>query len=232
MPLIDALLQKPAGNDEPVVACDMEGTLSAGVTWKGMRNYLHAHGRRHDFNRFFRSRILQIPLFRLGLIDRREFRERWMVDILALFAGLSQNEFAKASRWVVENELWPRRRRQVIDRLLNHQKAGHRVVVVSGLIEPMLSLFVAKIDVEAIGTPVLYLGKIFSGRTAAPFTTGQRKIEQLQPFLDQEGKLAAAYGDTAADIPMLALSRFPTAVYPDKKLRQHAQRVGWSIIDG
>lgn len=230
MGVIDNLLSEPPGSTRPVVACDMEGTLSGGVTWKGMRDYLVAHGRGATYRRLMRKRLVQISLFRLGLINQQKFKESWMIDMLSLFAGMSHDEFAHASDWIVENELWAKRRRPVIEELKNHRDQGRRVVVISGLIEPMLARFVAKIGVEAIGTPILFLDEVFSGRTAAPFTTGGRKVEQLEPFLNPAGRIAAAYGDTAADIPMLSLSENPTAVFPEKNLRHHALTAGWRIL--
>lgn len=231
MALIDSLLHEPAGSQRPVVACDMEGTLSSGVTWKGMRDYLILSGRGDAYNRFFRSRMIQLPLFRLGLINRQAFKESWLNGLLSLFAGMPEDEFAEASRWVVENELWANRRQPVIDELKRHRENGRRVVVVSGLIEPMLQLFVGKFEGEAIGTPLLFLGRVFSGRTDGPFTTGSQKVAQLTHFLDADGKIAAAYGDTGADIPMLRLSNSPTAVFPDKKLRRYALKSSWRIIE-
>lgn len=231
MGLIDKLLHQPAGSDQAVVASDMEGTLSRGVTWKGIRDYMLAHGRKADFNRFFRRRIIRLPLFRLGLIDKQKFKEQWMVDLVALLAGMPRREFEAFSEWVVEHELWPNRRQRVIDELMDHMNEGKRVVVVSGLLEPMLAHFVAKIGCEAIGTPLKFAGDIFSGQTLQGFTTGAQKVAQLRPFLDINGHIAAAYGDTYADIPMLQLSQQPAAVFPDSQLKRHAENHGWRIFE-
>ncbi len=39
-----------------------------------------------------------------------------------------------------------------------------------------------------------------------------------------------AYGDTASDIPYLALFGHPAAVDPDRRLAAEAERRGWPII--
>jgi phosphoserine phosphatase len=71
---------------------------------------------------------------------------------------------------------------------------------------------------------------VFSGRFQAEMNIGARKAAQLAPFTRQ-GVIEAAYGDTAADLPMLAMSRHPVAVAPDVVLRYEATTRGWRIIE-
>lgn len=232
MRLITTFLNDPADPERPTVASDMEGTLSAGVTWKGLRNYLLAHGRKEDYDRFFRANLYKLPLYYLGWINPQKFKQAWIGDIFHLFNGFSRPAFDEVAEWVVEHEHWPRRRRGIIAELEQHLAQGRRVVVVSGLIEPILGRFAARVGLEAIGTPVKYSGDLFSGKTAGPMITGQQKAGQLAYFSGPDKKIEAAYGDTLADVPMLSMSRLPTAVAPDKKLRRVARANGWRIIDG
>lgn len=226
------LLNEPPDPNRPTVAFDMEGTLSAGVTWQGLRDYLLADGREAEFKAFYRPRMLKMPLYALGLVNKQRFREDWIRGIFRLFAGQSREQFEEVSAWVVEHELWPKRRRSVLAELQGHLDAGRRVVVISGLIEPMLRLFVNRIGCEAIGTPLDYdQNGRFTGETKGPFITGPQKVAQLAPFKGPEGKIEAAYGDTGADIPMLAMSRLPTAVAPDRRLRRVATANGWRILE-
>ena len=62
MSLITTLLQSLPDPTAVTVATDMEGTLSDGVTWKGLRNYLIANGREADFKRFIRQRYHLIAM--------------------------------------------------------------------------------------------------------------------------------------------------------------------------
>jgi phosphoserine phosphatase len=64
---------------------------------------------------------------------------------------------------------------------------------------------------------------------AAPFTIGERKANLLEQLLDGRPPFAA-YGDTAPDVPMLAMSDHPTAVYPDSQLLRTAQKRGWRVV--
>lgn len=226
------LLKSLPDPTQPTVVSDMEGTLSGGVTWKGMRDYLLKHGYEREVKGFLRRNLFKGVLFRLGFIrDVHQFQEAWMLGVLALFRGMSRTEFTDAVTWVVENELWPQRRQAVIDELLQHQEDGRRVVVASGMFEPMLKVYVDKLGFEAIGTPVLFEDGVFTGRLVGEFNTGLHKAAQVAAFADENGELYAAYGDTAGDIQMLGMARHPAAVYPDNGLRLEAERRGWRIIE-
>ena len=135
--------------------------------------------------------------------------------------------------WVVEHELWPKRHRKVVGELQEHLREGHRAIIVTGMYEPLLEALLEKLPgMEAIGTPLAFENGHFTGELAAPFNVGSRKRDQLHPFA-RDGKILAAYGDTAPDIPMLEMGEHPVAVNPDKVLRQVAEARGWRIlIDG
>lgn len=226
-----ALLKAPADNAQEIAAFDVEGTLTEGATWAGLRTYLEANGQGDLFKRFLRRKMPGIILFRLHLIrDERAFKERWVLDMLRLFAGYSDAQMAEVGRFVVERELWPKRRPSVVTEIEKQKENGRRVLLVTGVMEPVLAVLSEKLGVEAIGTPLQYENGDFTGEVAAPINTGIRKVEQLEPFA-RDGKIYAAYGDTAADIPMLQMARNPVAVFPDKKLSKIARSNDWRVLD-
>ncbi len=226
------LLNKPADNRAETVTSDLEGTLSAGVTWEGMRDYLIKQGQGRQYKRFFLRMMPRYGLFRLGLVPRRWMMEEWILGLLHLFAGYTVDEMAEMGKWVVEKEIWPGRRQLVVDELMAHRGQGRRVIINTGQFEPLLSELLLKMDgVEGIGTPLAYEDGLFSGRAAGPLNVAERKAEQLEPFL-RDGRILAAYGDTIQDLPMMVLSRGPVAVYPDDDLRREAESRGWRILEG
>jgi phosphoserine phosphatase len=171
-------------------------------------------------------------LFRLGLVARRSMMEDWILGLLRLFAGYTADEMAEMGKWVVEKELWPGRRQLVVDELLAHRGQGRRVIINTGQFEPVLAELLKKMEgVEGIGTPLAYEDGLFSGGIAGPLNVAKRKAEQLEPFL-RDGRILAAYGDTVQDLPMMTLSREPTAVYPDDGLRREAESRVWRILEG
>ncbi|MCP4428167.1 MAG: HAD-IB family phosphatase [Chloroflexi bacterium] len=212
-----------------IVASDLEGTITAGETWRGMRDFLIENGHERAYRRFFLRRVPQLALFRLGMGNERKFKERWIIDLLRLFAGFSHDEMAAMADFVTEETLWPTRREIVVEELRRHQADGRSVIIVSGMFEPILARLANKLGgFDSIGTPLAFENGRFTGRTAEPLTIGPRKVEQLQAYL---GRIAAAYGDTWRDIPMLELADEPIAVHPDEKLRETAVARGWRIFE-
>lgn len=235
------LLTTPPGNERPVVAADLEGTLTAGSTWHALRDYLRTYGDERAYRNFFLRRLPGIVRFRLGLGDRQAFKYAWIRDIWALYQGYTVADLDEVAEWVVEEALWPARRPTVLAELYDYARRGHRIILVSGVAEPVLAAFIARAAAEqapafeAIGTP-LHLEKgagsdpTFSGNFRGALNIGERKAAQLLPFT-REGKIEAAYGDTAADIPMLTISDNPVAVAPAPGLREAALTHGWRIIE-
>ncbi len=93
------------------------------------------------------------------------------------------------AEWVAENEVWPHRRQQVLDELEEHRGNGRRVIIISGLFEPILAEVVKKLgDFEAIGTPILFEDDVFTGRIQDVLNVEGEKVERLRPFT-QNGKI-------------------------------------------
>lgn len=213
------------------IATDLEGTLTTGETWKGMAAWMQAHGRVAQYQMFFYRHLPGAIAARLGFGDRRVFQDRFMEGAAGLLAGLGQTELEAVGTWVVTNELWPKRRQDVIEEMTSALGQGQRVVLCSATFQPILEAFARKLGegVVALGTPLEMVNGVFSGRVVGPVRSGQFKADQLQQFLGVQ-TLHAAYGDTLPDQPMLELAQNPVAVYPDAKLRQLAVARNWRVI--
>jgi HAD superfamily phosphoserine phosphatase-like hydrolase len=218
-----------AGNKE-IVAFDVEGTLTEGTAWEGIRDYLVENGEEARYKAFQKRMTPRYLLYRLNLGDKQAFRNDWISGMLALLAGRDLAELQALGRRIVSEVLWPNRREDILQELAQHRDAGRRVILVSGQFQPFLDAFVEQVGANAgIGTPGSWQGSLFSGVLAAPFTIGERKAELLRQHLDGR-RLYAAYGDTGPDAPMLAMSDHPTAVYPDTQLLRTAQERGWRVV--
>lgn len=93
----------------------------------------------------------------------------------------------------------------------------------------MLEAFARRIGAEAVGTPLEFSGGRATGRLAGAVNTGNTKAKRLSERLGA-GELLAAYGDTLADLPMLALAETPVAVRPDTRLKEEALGRGWRVL--
>lgn len=214
----------------PVVAADLEGTLTEGETWRALGRYLAEHGQRREYRWFVWRRLPEIVLARLGVLPRQPFRNRWIGDFAGFLRGRSDAEIAEIARWIVDRDLWPKRREAVLAELEAHRAAGARVVLVSGTYQPVLAEFGRRIGAEAFGSRLEMRDGRATGALEGAVNTGQHKVRTLRDAL-AGGSLAAAYGDSWADAPMLESSDAPVVVQPDRRLAALAHQRGWRVID-
>jgi HAD superfamily phosphoserine phosphatase-like hydrolase len=213
---------------EMIVASDLEGTLSSGETWKAMAAYLERDGKSRTYRRFFNARFPWALLAQTGIINKREFQNRWIKELIGLFAGYSLEEFQVLSEWVIEHHLWPKRKAHVIAKLEKYKSEGARVILVSGTYQPVLEAFAARLNAEAIGSPLEVVLGTLTGCLAGPINVGAQKVSSLNS--DGITKLEAAFGDTLADAPMLELARVPVVIPSDAKLQKLALERGWHVL--
>jgi phosphoserine phosphatase len=113
---------------------------------------------------------------------------------------------------------------------------GARVVVASGTYQPVVEAFAARLaagpagPIIGLGTPLAVRDGLTTGRLAAPIGTGERKAERVAALVGGS-RVATAYGDSLADVPLLDLAAEPVAVAPDADLRAHATARRWRILD-
>jgi len=220
----------------PLVVADLEGTCTRGETWRGLGRWLVEHERRGRYRRFLAPRLAALPLVRLRVISREGFRQRWMRDLARLLDGLTAGELEGLAIDVVEHELWPKRRAGVLDALEAAAAEGARVVIASGAFEPVVAAFAARLPGGPagpalwLGTPLEMAGGRTTGRLAGRVGTGSLKADRVVA-LAAGAPVRAAYGDSLADVPLLALAAEAVAVAPDRDLRPVAIARGWKILD-
>jgi phosphoserine phosphatase len=213
-----------------IIASDFDGTLTTGEMWRGVAQYVSEHGRRWKLNLFFYPRLPQLLLARAGVGDRRRVQQRFMEKLPGVTAGMSEAEVRDLAAWVVENELWSKRREPVLRELEKYRQQGHRVIVVSGAYQPILEAFTARISCEAIGTPLEYADGKLTGRLAGMLNIGEAKAQRLREAAGDAG-VDVAYGDTMNDLPMLKLARTPVVIPADEKLTTLAKAMGWRVLE-
>jgi HAD superfamily phosphoserine phosphatase-like hydrolase len=212
-----------------IIASDLEGTLTTGETWRGVKAYLEQHHRKADFWLFFLTQFPQYLSSKLGLISKREFQNRWTAHIMRLFAGLTIEEFKAVATWVAEHELLPKVRRSVLQELEAAKQNGSRVILASGTYQPVLEAFAARFGFEALGTPIAVQNGKLTGLVLGEIRVGLEKRLGLEKYLAGQ-ILDVAYGDTMPDIPMLELAGEAIVASGDSALEAEAQKRGWRVI--
>ncbi|HJS20078.1 MAG TPA: haloacid dehalogenase-like hydrolase [Anaerolineales bacterium] len=210
-----------------IVVSDLIGTVTTGSPVIGLVDWVR-YNQSKSQAQLYTASILPSYLFaKLGLIDWQKWAQGLMISSLKLVRDATPAKMETIGNWVVENNLWKKRRADTIARLSDHIAQGAQVYIASSAIEPYVEPFAKRIGAQTIGSPVEYVnGHV---RVAGGLVAQERKIEQVLTRLRVE-RVDIAYGDTEQDIPMLEHADHPVAVYPDEKLKAVALEHGWEIL--
>jgi len=220
-----------------LVVSDMDGTLATEDTWRGVHAWILANHPSPAARRFIAMQLPRIVIVRLGLASKDAFRSRWLEDHAVLLRGVPADRLTEMGEWVVANHLWPSRRQPAIDAVAQAAEALRAagndvdVVLATGAYQPVADAFAAHIGAaHALGTPLEVADGLATGRLALPTQSGEQKAAAVRA-LAGDRRIAAAFGDTAADVPLLMLAERATAVVPDAALRRVAVQQGWDVLD-
>lgn len=210
-----------------IVVSDMMGTLTTGSPFLGLVNWVKHNQSKLRANFYMAVITPSYLLAKSGLIDWQTWGQNLMVDSLGYIKEADEEKLRHAAEWVVEHNLWKKRREDVIARLVKHREAGAQVYIASSVVEPFIEPFARRIGAQFIGTPV----EIVNGRVrmVGGLVANEKKIEQVLSRLGAD-RVDVAYGDTWMDIPLLEHADRPVAVYPDEKLKAVALERGWEIL--
>ncbi|CAA9357627.1 MAG: hypothetical protein AVDCRST_MAG93-7446 [uncultured Chloroflexia bacterium] len=211
------------------VFSDVEGTLVDG----SIPQVALAVGRANHL--FGLSKRVQIAtLERVGRLAPKLDRPLQLYALLRATAGMRP---AEVERWVsaLVPALTARFKPGTWRLLQAHQAAGLPLVLVSGGLHEAIVGLATELGAQGEGTKIRQRNGRYAGSVDGSVCQGEGKAERARAVLAARGYDPAgcyAYGDTASDIPFLALFGHPHAVDPDSKLAAEAQRRGWPIISG
>jgi phosphoserine phosphatase len=210
-----------------IVVSDMMGTLTTGSPFLGLVDWVKHNQSRLRANYYLAVITPSYLLAKNGLIDWQSWGQNLMLKSLAYIKNADEEKVRHASEWVVEHNLWKKRREDVVAHLVRHREEGAQVYIASSVVEPFIEPFARRIGAQVIGTPT----EIVDGRlkVTGELAAKERKIEQVLSRLSVD-RLDVAYGDTWMDIPLLEHAEHPVAVYPDEKLKSLAKERGWEIV--
>ncbi len=129
----------------------------------------------------------------------------------AALAGRTVSEVERCARSFVQDDLPLQWRPWALQRLVEHQNAGHRCLLVSASTSLYMHLAGTSLGVDAVlCTEMEVVDGRYSGRLATPNCHGEEKVRRLQAWLSAEfgaePPVLHAYGDTSGDKPMLRLA--------------------------
>ena len=152
---------------------------------------------------------------------------------LAIVRGHSVREMGLIAEDVYDEvmtlRIYPGARRLLDD----HRAAGHRVWLVTAGPREVGEIIARKLGAAgALGTIVEQEDGRYTGRLCGDLLHGAAKADAVTDLAAREGidlSSSYAYGDSTHDVPILSLVGNPVAINPDRRLRRHAERVGWPV---
>jgi HAD superfamily hydrolase (TIGR01490 family) len=213
----------------PIVAFfDMDKTIlseSSGLLWV---DYMRRTGRiawRHVFYISWLALQYQLSVMNYASATAR---------LMPVVAGQGESEvWTICRRWFSEM-IVPCVMRSAVQRIEEHRREGHRVVVLSAA-----TVYVVKLLAEYLGLDDNYICTYlevqdgqFTGRVVEPSPYGANKVYWAQKFVaDHSTDLTHAYfyTDSHSDLALLERVGHPVAVNPDFRLRRLARRRGWPV---
>lgn len=216
---------------------DLDGTLFSGHVWLAVAGY-------HKSQRVNRRWLyiylaIHMPLWwlhRLRLLGGEQARYVWARNMAWVLRGFDRAQTKAMFDWIADAYIIPLLRPDVVERLRDHQAAGHRVILLSGAFEELLSIVGQRLGVdEALGTRLVQRNGRYSGRALPPISQGQGKVQRLQTFLSGPGtgidlQASYAYADSITDRSLLEAVGHPVAVYPEAELAALAHQCGWPTL--
>jgi len=97
-----------------IVVSDMMGTLTTGSPFLGLVDWVKHNQSKVRANYYMAVAMPAYLLAKNGLIDWQIWGQKLMVDSLAYIKDATPEKLSNASEWVVEHNLWKKRREDVV----------------------------------------------------------------------------------------------------------------------
>jgi phosphoserine phosphatase len=214
-----------------IVASDLNGTLTTGAPALAVTEWIKSN-QPEEYPWLYKYRLFISYLqVRFGWVAIDAWADKVLREVVSLIRSPDQKILNSIMEYVVESELWPKRRKSVVSLLQEYHQTGAEIYIISAAYEPAVNLFAHRIGkdrVRGIGTPV-YITE--NGLTLADnLTTREHKLRRVTEVIGTK-QIDVALGDTVTDLPLLKRSKNPIAVFPDHELRLTAQERGWQILE-
>jgi HAD superfamily hydrolase (TIGR01490 family) len=210
---------------------DVDGTLTRTTILDPLIWYQRAHLPRWQFRLWLTGLLLHGPYYLW--VDRRS-RSRVNVLIYRRYAGVPLEQLG---RWHREHFAATLRRRLfpgALECIRDHQRQGHRVVLVTGGLDLVLQPLAEFVGAEhLIAMQLCQKDGLCTGELGLPPIADQQKAVLVREYAkthDIDLGRSFAYGDSYGDLPLLECVGQPAAVRPDRRLRALAQARGWRIV--
>jgi phosphatidylglycerophosphatase C len=165
-----------------------------------------------------------------GLCGAGAFKATLLKTLLSGTSVSAAEDLAgRFAREVLIGKLFP----SGTERIRWHKERNHRVVLLSASPEIYLKKFAGIIGADTlICTRLIARDGYVTGELAGENCKGEEKLKRLSSeatLRDADWRASYGYGNSAEDIYFLQALGMPTAVNPDRKLKQMVLKLGWKL---
>lgn len=217
-------------SESPVAASyfDVDGTLvSINLIDPTLFYLLNQATPMQSARRFARAAIKAPAMALAELVDRRTFNEL----LFSAYGGMSEDRLLLLATELFERRLKPALYAQSLDLVQRCRRAGHQIVLVSGMPDFVLAPLAAHLGgCDVICNRLEMKSGIATGKLLMPVIAGPEKARQVRAHARQhhhELDDCHAYSDSYSDVPMLSVVGHPTAVNPSPRLAMLARAYSW-----
>ncbi|HKW72356.1 MAG TPA: HAD-IB family hydrolase [Candidatus Dormibacteraeota bacterium] len=226
---VRSAIDRRAGRSDVLAVFDVDGTL---VETNVVEYFLWMRLRAQpleDWPAFMARMLRQAPRWLyLERRSRAEFQRSFYREYDGLDPAVMKRLGGEALDAVTLRRIYPEGMR----RIREHQRSGHRVLLLTGALDVVVEPLAELLGVEVDCAHLLVKDGRLTGDLQSPPPAGEARGALLEEYADRNGVVlrdSFAYADSLSDLPMLELVGTPVVVNPDARLSQIAGQRGWRI---
>lgn len=210
---------------------DVDGTLTRTTVLHPLLWYQRAHLSTPRFAAWWLGMLARVPYY---LMLDRASRGRFNIAFYRRYAGIRAADLAAWHRATFADNLGARLFPSGVTCVQEHQRQGHRIVLVTGGLNPVIQPLAEHLRADRLfAMDLVEREGVLTGELARPPIADEEKAAFVRSYAWEQGiDLAAsfAYGNSWGDAPMMACVGHPVAVNPDGRLATHARERGWDAV--
>ena len=226
---VRSAIERRKGRGDVLAVFDVDGTL---VETNVVEYFLWMRLRAQpleDWPAFMAEMLRAAP--RWLYLERRS-RAEFQRSFYRQYDGLDYEVMKKLGREALNAVTLRRIYPEGMRRIREHQRAGHRVLLLTGALDVVVEPLAELLGVEVDSAHVLVKDGRMTGDLQSPPPAGEARATLLEEYAAKNGIVLSesfAYADSLSDLGMLELVGTPVVVNPDARLSQVAGQRGWRV---
>ncbi len=169
-------------------------------------------------------------------LDKFKLKDRYFINkkIYTKLKGWDVKDLQAHARTYIQTKAPQKIMKDMKAIVAGHKKAGHTVVIITSALKEIVEPIRHQLPVdEIIATEVEIINDSYTGKLRN-LPVGNVRAQIVENYCKHHGAALAhcyGYSDHYSDIPMLSLVGNPIAVYPERRLKKHAKKQHWKIIE-